>query len=183
MDATAIIYIILAVILTLLFMLTRYAILHVKRDREFLFGIDFTFLGFEVRWDGSDTEENKSDEDVPFSPAMLGAVRSVIKRLLRFISNCSFRIRCIRIPQRKQDFSWLSSLRLIGAISALYVFADSKTRGITVENNALILDSDTKSLEFDVAVRVMLLELLILAIGLLFDTVKIGKMEKSNVGN
>lgn len=183
MDVAATIYIIFAVTLTLFFMLTRSAMLHIKLDRKLLFGIELTFLGFEVKWDSSDTNESNGDDNVPLNAQMLKTIISITKKLFRFISRCFVHIRCISIPYRKRNGSYLAYFRLIGMFSALYAFADSKTMGISAENNALILSSDQNTLEFDVTIKVMLLDIFILVMGLLSEIVKIGKMEKSNVGN
>jgi hypothetical protein len=68
-------------------------------------------------------------------------------------------------------------------ISVIFAYIDSKVESLIIEDNAFILSSDTEKVEFDVTFKTVPLDLIILAVRLIFEIIKLRKMEKINVGN
>jgi hypothetical protein len=68
-------------------------------------------------------------------------------------------------------------------VSVLFAYIDSRVESLIIDDNAFILSSDKEKIEFDITFRTIPLNLIILGVRLIFDMIKLRKMEKVNVGN
>ena len=67
-------------------------------------------------------------------------------------------------------------------ISVALAYIESNVEKLIISDNAFILSSDGNT-QFDVDLGIVLLDLIILILRLVIKVLKIGRLEKANVGN
>ncbi len=184
MKTAAVIYIILAVTVIFLFMLTRPINLRIAKGDSTLVGIEFTLFALEFTKANTDTEENKNEDNAEGGmPMNIGTIFSLFARIFDHLGRCGVRIHKLIIPKKKEFSSFWGYFRYMRWISVLFAYIDSNVESLIIEDNAFILSSDKEKIEFNVTFRMILLDLITLGRKLIFDIIKLGKMEKTNVGN
>lgn len=184
MKSAAVIYIILAVNVIFLFMLTRPMSIRIKKSDEVLVAFQFTLFALEIKKDNSDTEEKKNeDTQEDDTPMNLGTIISLFTKIFKHLGRCKIEIHSLIIPRKTGFSSFWSYFRYMRLVSILFAYIDSKVESLILEDNAFILSSDKEKIEFDITFRTIPLDLIILAVRLIFDIINFRKMEKVNVGN
>lgn len=184
MEIAAVIYIILAVNVIFLFMLTRPMNIRIEKSDGVRITAEFTLFALEIKKDSSDTEEAEN-ENAPNgeTPMNFGVIFSLFAKIFDHLGRCSVRIHKLIIPKKKEFSSFWTYFRYMRLVSVVFAYIDSKVESLIIEDNAFILSSDKEMVEFDITFRTIPLDLIILAIRLIFDIINFRKMEKVNVGN
>ena len=183
MEVLAVIYIILAVITIFLFILTRPMNLRIAKADAVRVNVEFTLVAMEFT--KSADSENKKNEDTAESESGIdiGAILSLFAKVFGYLKRCGIRIHRLVIPKKDGFSSFWTYFRYMRLISVIFAYIDSKVESLIIEDNAFILSSDTEKVEFDVTFKTVPLDLIILAVRLIFEIIKLRKMEKNNVRN
>lgn len=184
MESAAVIYIILAVNVIFLFMLTRPMSIRIEKSDYMRVTAEFTLFALEFKKNEADGEkdegENSTEGEMPLN---FGVVFSLLSKVLRHLGRCGIRIRKLIIPRKEGFSSFWTYFRYMRLVSVLFAYIDSRVESLIIDDNAFILSSDKEKIEFDITFRTVPLNLIILGVRLIFDMIKLRKMEKVNVGN
>ena len=178
------IYIFLSSLTALLFIFTREASLRVAHGEEWVIDIGFTFL--TLRLDDSDkaslttgSKKSKKKNGLPWE-----FYRRLFTRLRHLLTVSDVNIARLSLPPAESEFSSLGKARLEWVASAALAYIESEARSLTAEDNAFILNSDSRALEFDITAKLKAYSLLRFAIAVLLDLIKFKliKRKKRYVG-
>ena len=183
--ASADIYIVLSVTTIILFMLTRKTSIRViKREKLFILSIGFSLFKIELSKKENDIREEKLPDDDTTSGASadFGEVLSLLSLLLHYFQKCSVTVRYFAIPTNIGYDNIYRRFGFCALISAAIAYIESNVEKLIICDNAFILSSDEK-IEFDIDLKITLLNLLVLIIKLIIKGTMIERLEKANVGN
>lgn len=177
-----ILYVIFAVITIILFILTRLVNIRIIKCDSITICIGFTIFEFKYtkKKNNSHTVIPKDSVESKINPSISDII-SLLSMLLRYLQKCRITIRKLVIPKKENINTINSYFRFWAAISAIIAYIDSQVEKLDIKDNAFILSSD-KSLAFDLSFSIMLLDTIILVFRLLYHIIRMGKMEKANVG-
>ena len=166
------IYIFLSSLTALLFILTREASLRVAHGGEWVIDINFTFLALRLDSSGKARSTIGSKKDKKKSRLPWEFYRRLFIRLRHLLTVSDVSIARLSLPPVKSEFQSLGKARLAWAASTALAYVETEARSLTVVDNAFILNSDSRALEFDITAKLKAYSLLRFAIAVLFDLVK-----------
>lgn len=183
-NVAAKIYVILSVATLILFILTRKIHFRVIKSEDTVFSIGFSLFKIEFIKKKNTQEEKpppignaQSEMSVDF-----GEIFSLIKALLHYFGKCTVTIRRLAMPISFVNVGIYKLFGFKAAISMAIAYIESNVEKLIISDNAFILSSDENT-EFDVDLGIMLFDLIILITRLIIKVIKIGRLEKINVGN
>ncbi len=174
------IYIFLCIFLIFLFILTERVRIIVKKDETF--SLEFHFVFIAICFKKSEHESDGSG----LSPRFYARLFS---RLSELAEACEVKIERITLPTDSDNFSRTTltrPFRYHSAVSAAIAYLTAKAKRLTLDDNAIILASDSNvPFGFYLIAKTSLFNLLRASASLLFHIIKHRKRrkKKENVGN
>ena len=183
-NVAAKIYVVLSVAAIILFILTRRVHIRIRKNNNTVFSIGFILFKIEL----TKYIENKKEDSPPTVSdeseisSSFDEIFSLLATLLHYFQKCTITIRYLAIPTSASHKNMYKLFGFKAMISMIFVYIESKVEKLIVSDNVFILDPDGK-FEFDIDLGILLLDLIILIIRLIIKGIKIGRLEKANVGN
>ncbi len=183
-NVAAKIYVILSVAAVILFVLTRRVHIRIRKDEITVFSIGFSLFKIEFTKDTAKPRETKPPEESAEGEISVdfGEIFSLLKALLRYFQKCTVTIRYLAIPIRESNMSMYKFFGFKAIESMAFAYIESNVEKLILSNNAFILSSDGK-LKFDIDLGIILFDLVTLTVRLIIKGLKIGRLEKADVGN
>jgi hypothetical protein len=149
-----------------------------------VFSIGFSLFKIELtKKNNTQTEKISPNENATSEISVdLGEIFSLIKALLHYFGKCTVTVRRLAIPFSAVNAGTYKFFGFKAAISMVIAYIESNVEKLILSDNAFILSSDGNT-EFDVDIGIMLFDLIILITRLIIKVIKIGRLEKINVGN
>lgn len=178
------IYIMLSVATVILFILTRRVHIRIRKSETTVFSIGFSLFKIEFTKNAEKSLEAKPLEENSESEVYVdfGDILSLLTTLLHYFQKCTVTIRRLAIPVLKNNNGMYRFFVFKAIESMSFAYIESNVEKLIISDNAFILSSDEK-FKFDIDLGIILFDLIILTLRLIIKGLKIGWLEKSNVGN
>lgn len=183
-NVAARIYVILSAATLILFILTRRVHIRVIKKENTVFSIGFSLFKIEFTKNKKSLSEKASLQESAEgeTPVDFGEIFSLIKSLLRYFRKCTVTVRHLAVPISESSPGIYKFFGFRAVISVALAYIESNVEKLIISDNAFILSSDGNT-QFDVDLGIVLLDLIILILRLVIKVLKIGRLEKANVGN
>ena len=183
-NVAARIYVILSAATLILFILTRRVHIRVIKKENTIFSVGFLLFKIEfTKSKKAHTEKAAPAESAEGeTPVDFGEIFSLIKSLLHYFGKCTVTVRCLSVPFSESSPGIYKFFGFRAMISMALAYIESNVEKLIIVDNAFILSSDGNT-QFDVDIGIMLFDLIILILRLITKVLKIGRLEKANVGN
>ena len=183
-NVVAIIYIVLAVITIILFILTRFINIRIIKEDNVRIFISTTFFELILT---KQNQEKLFDIDTEYSVESeinpnFQEILSLLSTIAKYFKKAKITVRKCALTSKLSNSNIYYYCGLWAVISAVIVYIDSQVEKLDIKDNAFTLSSDKKT-QLDISFSIMLLDLFILVIRLILGIIKMEKMEKVNVGN
>ena len=152
--------IIISVLTFITYLLTRKISIVIKKDEHWRVEVHFTLGALRIKKNVTKQSENKkTDGERKKSDAH--HYREIFHRLMKIFAHSEIRIRKLYIPCTADEDDLPSKdatrpWRYHSVIFALLAFLRANSKKLTIDDNAIILNSDTPKLSVDLNVKVRL---------------------------
>ncbi len=155
----------------MIFILTRTTYVYIKYNR--VFSLEFHFVIFSLTLD-LPAKNNTDNIAHAFYPILL-------KRITNLIECCYIRVIRISIKNKRNErfeYFFPASYGRFALISAILAYLNNKSKKITIEQNAIVLNPDNAETAIDIRLYTELFKLLSMLFKLLFDLKKFSKKKE-----
>lgn len=175
-DVVTNIYVTLSVTLIILFILTRKINFRIIKNDDITISIGFTILKVELTNftnNNLDTKSTQNSGESEISPE-IREIFSLFSLIFRFFKKCTVKINRITIPIQNEhkNMYWHFTFKAITSVIIAYI--DSNVEKLILSNNAFTLSSDGQP-KFDIDIKIILFDLIVLVIRLIIVGIKIGR--------
>lgn len=151
-------YILLLFCFALFYYLTRIVWIRIIKNEQFKIEIHLILFAIHINnYDGDGDNINNKDNSMSIKNVR------IITDILTKLRNATIEIKSILIPINTKQFNKstiLKPLRQNAYICALIAYLRTKTKKLTLEDNAIILSSDIPALHYYVTIKLRLYELI-----------------------
>ena len=182
-NVVADIYVILSVTTIILFILTRTTVIRVVKQNEIIISLEFSLIKLEFIKDDNDQKVKPPDvnSESEISPDF-GEIFSLLTLLLRYLQKSTITVRHFTLPYKICSGNMFSHFGFKALMSAAIAYIESNVEKLIIHDNAFTLSSDNRT-KFDIDLKIMLFDLIVLIFKLIFKGIKIGRSKKADVGN